>query len=108
MAPMKLSVITPLAAIACITLSACASTGGIVADTVPTWLGGMPNDVPPRRGKPDYDAGETGRAKESSRPKTKQKEAHAPARERKPPPLPPMRNHPSLLCFHPPFRPLFV
>ena len=54
---MKLSAVKlALAAIACIMLSACASTGGIVADSVPTWLGGMPKDVPPRRGTPEYDA----------------------------------------------------
>jgi hypothetical protein len=29
---------------------------GTVADTLPTWAGGLPRDVPPRRGTPEYDA----------------------------------------------------
>ena len=27
-----------------------------VVDTLPTWAGGMPKDVPPRKGTPEYDA----------------------------------------------------
>jgi hypothetical protein len=27
-----------------------------VVDSIPHWAGGMPNDVPPRRGTPEYDA----------------------------------------------------
>ena len=27
-----------------------------VVDAIPQWVGGMPNDVPPRRGSPEYDA----------------------------------------------------
>ena len=27
-----------------------------VADTLPPWAGGLPKDVPPRRGTPEYDA----------------------------------------------------
>ncbi len=27
-----------------------------IADTLPQWAGGMPKDVPPRRGTPEYDA----------------------------------------------------
>jgi hypothetical protein len=30
--------------------------GPAVADTLPQWAGGMPKDVPPRRGTPEYDA----------------------------------------------------
>jgi hypothetical protein len=30
--------------------------GPTIADTLPTWAGGMPKDVPPRRGTPEYDA----------------------------------------------------
>jgi hypothetical protein len=37
------------------TLTSCASVSAVVADNVQTWLGGMPNDVPPRRGTPEYD-----------------------------------------------------
>ena len=36
-------------------LTACAPVSAVVADNVPTWLGGMPKDVPPRRGTPEYD-----------------------------------------------------
>ena len=43
----------------------------MVADSVPTWLGGMPKDVPPRRGTAAYDAWQAERAKEAARPKTK-------------------------------------
>jgi hypothetical protein len=27
-----------------------------IADTLPMWAGGMPKDVPPRKGSPEYDA----------------------------------------------------
>jgi hypothetical protein len=30
--------------------------GPAIADTLPTWAGGMPKDVPPRSGTPEYDA----------------------------------------------------
>ena len=30
-------------------------TPGVV-DVIPQWAGGMPSDVPPRRGTPEYDA----------------------------------------------------
>jgi hypothetical protein len=41
-------------------LGGCASinekvTNGVV-DSIPQWAGGMPSDVPPRRGTPEYDA----------------------------------------------------
>jgi hypothetical protein len=41
-------------------LCGCASinekvTNGVV-DSIPQWAGGMPSDVPPRRGTPEYDA----------------------------------------------------
>jgi hypothetical protein len=59
-----------LAAIACTMLSACASNPrGAIVDSVPTWLGGMPKDVPPRPGTPAYDAWQAERAKEAARPK---------------------------------------
>lgn len=60
-----------LATIACMMLSSCASTGGVVADSVPTWLGGMPKDVPPRRGTPEYDAWQKKRAEEAATIKSK-------------------------------------
>jgi len=36
-------------------LTSCAPVSAVVADNVPTWIGGMPKDVPPRRGTPEYD-----------------------------------------------------
>ncbi len=40
---------------ACLTLGACSSFSGAVADSWPTWAGGMPKDVPPRPGAPGYE-----------------------------------------------------
>jgi len=36
-------------------LGGCSSFSGFVADTWPTWAGGMPKDVPPRPGAPGYE-----------------------------------------------------
>jgi hypothetical protein len=30
--------------------------GPTIADTLPQWAGGLPKDVPPRKGTPEYDA----------------------------------------------------
>lgn len=35
-------------------LSGCTATSGFVADTMPTWMGGLPADVPPRPSDPRY------------------------------------------------------
>ena len=35
--------------------TSCAPVSAVVADNTPLWLGGMPKDVPPRRGTPEYD-----------------------------------------------------
>ena len=37
------------------TLTSCAPVSAVVSDNMPTWLGGMPKDVPPRRGTPEFD-----------------------------------------------------
>jgi hypothetical protein len=39
-------------------LAGCASVniGATVGDYLPQWAGGLPPDVPPRRGTPEYDA----------------------------------------------------
>jgi hypothetical protein len=70
---MKLGITKPaLAALASIMLSSCASDpSGAVADLVPMWLGGMPKDVPPRRGTPEYDAWQKKRAEEAATIKSK-------------------------------------
>jgi len=47
------------------------STGGQIADAVPQFLGGMPSDVPPRAGTPEYDRWQAERAQEAARPKGK-------------------------------------
>lgn len=54
-------------------LAGCASdpsAGYAIAEHIPTWLGGMPNDVPPRPGTPEYDAWQKQRAEEATRPKS--------------------------------------
>ena len=73
MANMKRSIAKPaLAALASIMLSACASDpSGAVADLVPMWLGGMPKDVPPRRGTPEYEAWQKKRADDAAAIKPK-------------------------------------
>ncbi len=35
-------------------LTSCASVSAGIAD-MPTWMGGLPKGVPPRRGTPEYD-----------------------------------------------------
>ena len=37
--------VAALASIACLMLSACASTGGVVADSMPTWIGRLNETV---------------------------------------------------------------
>jgi hypothetical protein len=36
-------------------LSGCSSIGPVVGDALPEWAGGLPKDVPPRPGTPEYD-----------------------------------------------------
>jgi hypothetical protein len=54
--------IATIVALALVGLSFCGCSsvnermGPAIADTLPTWAGGMPKDVPPRRGTPEYDA----------------------------------------------------
>jgi hypothetical protein len=47
-------------ALAAAMLGGCSSVnermGPVVADTLPAWAGGLPKDVPPRKGTPEYDA----------------------------------------------------
>jgi hypothetical protein len=47
-------------------LASCAPVSAVVADNVPMWLGGMPKDVPPRRGTPEYDAWMKKRAEDAA------------------------------------------
>jgi len=77
MAIMKIGVTGPaLGVIACMLLPACATdprpaVSAAVTDSVPTWLGGMPKDVPPRPGTPEYEAWQKKRAEESAAIKTR-------------------------------------
>jgi len=41
--------------IAGIFLASC-SSGGTLGDLMPHWVGGLPNNAPPRPGTPEYDA----------------------------------------------------
>ena len=47
-------------------LASCAPVSAVVADNVPMWLGGMPKDVPPRPGTPEYDAWMKKRAEDAA------------------------------------------
>lgn len=60
--------------LACLELSACAGgrTPGEAMADMPHWMGGLPEDAPPRRGTPEYDAMMAARAQEAARPKTGQ------------------------------------
>ena len=54
--------ITTIAALALVGLAACGCSsineriGPGIGDALPQWAGGLPADVPPRRGTPEYDA----------------------------------------------------
>jgi hypothetical protein len=54
--------------IPCLVVSGCASGGPHVAD-MPHWVGGLPPDVPPRPGTPEYEAWQAERMREAARPK---------------------------------------
>jgi hypothetical protein len=63
----------PLAA--CLLLTSCASGGKTVGEHIadmPSWMGGLPEGTPPRRGTPEYDAWMAKRSEEMARPKDKQ------------------------------------
>ena len=53
-------------------LVSCSKTsGGVVGDYAPEWLGGMPKGVPPRPGTPEYDAFKKAQQAEAERDKSK-------------------------------------
>jgi hypothetical protein len=63
--------LTALSVLTCLVLSGCASNvSGKIADNVPMWMGGMPNDVPPRRGTPEYEDWQKKRTEEANRVKS--------------------------------------
>lgn len=53
-------------------IAGCATTGSNPVADMPSWVGGLPADAPPRPGTPAYEAWQAERAKEAARPKTKQ------------------------------------
>jgi hypothetical protein len=62
--------------LSCASLMLCDCAGGKtpgehIAD-MPSWMGGLPEGTPPRRGTPEYDAWMAKRAEEAARPKTGQ------------------------------------
>jgi hypothetical protein len=53
-------------------MAGCTTSGSNPVADMPSWMGGLPADAPPRPGTPAYDAWQAGRAKEASRPKNKE------------------------------------
>jgi hypothetical protein len=70
-------------ALAAVILGGCSSInekmGPMVADTLPKWAGGMPKDVPPRKGTPEYDAYMKERERKRLEPAPSNANASAPA-----------------------------
>ncbi len=64
---------------ACPALGACSSLSGYVADSWPTWAGGMPKDVPPRPGAPGYNEFIAHQGNEAPAPAAAGPDAAAPA-----------------------------
>jgi hypothetical protein len=58
-------------AIAGIVLAACADTNHKLVDLIPQWAGGLPDNVPPRPGTPEYDTWMQQRQAEAARDKSK-------------------------------------
>ncbi len=62
-----------LLCLVCLALASCAGpTAGERLADMPTWMGGLPAGVPPRRGTAEYDAWMAARAEEAARPKNPQ------------------------------------
>ena len=69
-------------ALASLALGGCSSIneklGAGVGDTLPQWAGGLPPDVPPRRGTPEYEAYMKEREKKRLEPAANNANAAAP------------------------------
>ena len=76
-------VLIPALALASLALVGCSSIneklGAGVGDTLPKWAGGLPPDVPPRRGTPEYEAYMKEREKKRLEPAANNANAAAPA-----------------------------
>jgi hypothetical protein len=55
-----------------------------IGDTIPQWAGGLPKDVPPRRGTPEYDAYMQERERKRTEPAPTNANASAPASQLEP------------------------
>jgi hypothetical protein len=83
--PIRARHIVTIAALALAGLAVCGCSsineriGPGIADTLPTWVGGMPKDVPPRRGTPEYDAYMQERERKRLEPAPTNANASAPA-----------------------------
>jgi hypothetical protein len=55
----------------CSLLAGCTTTGSNPVADMPSWMGGLPADAPPRPGTPAYEAWQAERAQEAARPKAK-------------------------------------
>ena len=77
--------ITTIAALALAGLAVCGCAsinekiGPTVGDTLPQWMGGLPRDVPPRKGTPEYDAYMKEREQKRLEPAPTNANASAPA-----------------------------
>jgi len=58
-------------AVAAITLGACANASHTFVDLIPHWAGGLPDNVPPRPGTPEYETWTQQRQAEAARDKSK-------------------------------------
>jgi hypothetical protein len=59
--------------VAGLALASCSTLGEITGDWMPQWMGGLPKDVPPRPGTPEYD--EFQRKQEAERARDKRQDA---------------------------------
>jgi hypothetical protein len=70
-------------ALAAMTLGGCSSInerlGPAIGEAIPQWAGGLPKDVPPRKGTPEYDAYMQERERKRLEPAPTNANASAPA-----------------------------
>jgi hypothetical protein len=75
-------------ALAATILSGCSSInerlGPAMGEAIPQWAGGLPKDVPPRRGTPEYDAYMQERERKRLEPAPTNANASAPAQQFEP------------------------
>jgi hypothetical protein len=74
-------------AIAATVLASCAEVSHTVVDLIPHWAGGLPNNVPPRPGTPEYEAWQQQRQAEAARDKSKDPPKPKTEDENKAPPM---------------------